>query len=429
MLVVSTQYQQLILTWPLSFQGEYGTITLQDLNIQIHEEPRIRSKNAPSVHRLCWVVLVNRPSNHQLCDLGIAMTPLVWTGLPQNIYQDHLTLFKAIHKLQNFKNNNKKTTLYELLERSQNLPTELIAIIWDFIAPCTIRCLLSLSATENTWPDCSSGARSGTISLHGNIAVYRTCVLGGTYICGIRQGNNIYGHESSVSLNVPVPSFATAFVFRIGIYGLRSIDFVTDTKTNPFSKGDITVKDNEFISIIHHQHEVDLDWDVWCPQPLSDECSKLMQSNTEPENRTHQLPRQTAFWTWLSMDKSITTGSPIPSLCRLILSLAAPLWFCQTFPEIHGIYSTAGGWIQAVWSHCILLWKGTCWPGYSFLLLTILLAQVILVWWAKGLLCSCPIWRFRGCEPTYSLLAPEWPSGKALSHCMFNTAYPEITEL
>lgn len=326
-------------------------------------------------------------------------------------------------------NNNKKTTLYELLERSQNLPTELIAIIWDFIAPCTIRCLLSLSATENTWPDCSSGARSGTISLHGNIAVYRTCVLGGTYICGIRQGNNIYGHESSVSLNVPVPSFATAFVFRIGIYGLRSIDFVTDTKTNPFSKGDITVKDNEFISIIHHQHEVDLDWDVWCPQPLSDECSKLMQSNTEPENRTHQLPRQTAFWTWLSMDKSITTGSPIPSLCRLILSLAAPLWFCQTFPEIHGIYSTAGGWIQAVWSHCILLWKGTCWPGYSFLLLTILLAQVILVWWAKGLLCSCPIWRFRGCEPTYSLLAPEWPSGKDLSHCMFNTAYPEITEL
>ena len=178
-LVISTQYQQLVLTWPLSFQGGYGTITLQDLNVQIHEEPRISSKNAPSVHRLCWVVLVNRPSNHQLCDLGIAMTPLVWTGLPQNIYQDHLTLFKAIYKLRNFKNNNKKTTLYELLERSQNLPTELIAIIWDFIAPCTIRCLLSLSATENTWPDCSSAERSGTISLYGDIAVYRTCVLDG----------------------------------------------------------------------------------------------------------------------------------------------------------------------------------------------------------------------------------------------------------
>lgn len=109
------QYQHPVLTRSLSFQGGNGTIILQGLNVQIHEEPHIRSKNAPSVHRLCWMALVNRPSNDQLCDLGNAMTPLVFTGLPQNIYQNHLTLSKAVHKLQNFKNDNKKTTLYELL--------------------------------------------------------------------------------------------------------------------------------------------------------------------------------------------------------------------------------------------------------------------------------------------------------------------------
>lgn len=74
------------------------------------------------------------------------------------------------------------------------------------------------------------------------------------------------------------------------MYGLRSIDFVTETKANTPSKGDITVNDNVFISIIHHQHEVDLELDVLRPQSFSDECSKLIQSNTEPESRTHQLP-------------------------------------------------------------------------------------------------------------------------------------------
>lgn len=188
-----------------------------------------------------------------------------WTGLPQNIYQDHLILSKAIYKLWNSNNDSKKTTLYELLERCQSLPAELLAIIWDFITPCTVRCLLSLSATENMWQTSSSAADSGTMSLHGNISVYHTCVLDGTYICGIRQGNKFYGHESSTFSNISIPLSNTAFVLRFGMYGLWSIDFVLDTNTNPSSKSDILVKDNEFISIIHYQHEVDLEWDVWHP--------------------------------------------------------------------------------------------------------------------------------------------------------------------
>ena len=81
MLVVSSQYQHPVLTQPISFQGEDGTITLQDLNVRIHYNPWTGSKNAPSIHRLFWMALVNRPSNYQLCDWSIAMTPLFWTGL------------------------------------------------------------------------------------------------------------------------------------------------------------------------------------------------------------------------------------------------------------------------------------------------------------------------------------------------------------
>ena len=260
--VLPNQYQHPILTQPLSFRREEVTVILQDLNIQIHYDPRITSKNAPSVHCICWMALVNRPSNYQLCDMGIAMTPLAWTELPQSIFQDHYMLSKAMHKLScGPKDDHKKTSLYELLDRCQNLPTELVAIIWDFIAPCAARCLLSLSATGDKWPTLSSAARGGTMSLLGNISVYHTRVLDGTYICGIRQRRKLYGHESKILTNMPIPLSVAAFILKLGMYGLQSIDFVTEQES-PTSKGDIPVKDNEFISIIHCQHEVDLEWDV-----------------------------------------------------------------------------------------------------------------------------------------------------------------------
>ena len=208
------------------------------------------------------MALVNRPSNYQLCDLGIAMTPLAWTELPQSIFQDHYMLSKAMHKLScGPKDDHKKTSLYELLDRCQYLPTELAAIIWDFITPCAARCLLSLSATGDKWPTLSSAAGGGTMSLLGNILVYHTRVLDGTYICGIRQGHRLYGHESKILTNMPIPLSVAAFILKLGMYGLQSIDFVTEQES-PTSKGDIPVKDNEFISIIHSQHELDLEWDV-----------------------------------------------------------------------------------------------------------------------------------------------------------------------
>jgi hypothetical protein len=58
---------------------------------------------------------VNTPSIPKLCDLGLAMTPLVWAGLPQSIYNDRLTLPKAIPMLSSKldQGDDKKTTLCE----------------------------------------------------------------------------------------------------------------------------------------------------------------------------------------------------------------------------------------------------------------------------------------------------------------------------
>lgn len=104
------------------------------------------------------------------------------------------------------------------------------------------------------------------MSLHGNISVYLTRVLDGTYICGISQGDKLYGLESNTFIDMSVPLSATAFVFRLGIYGLRNIDFLTETQTGPANEGELTVKHNEFINIIYHQPttplHVDLEWDV-----------------------------------------------------------------------------------------------------------------------------------------------------------------------
>lgn len=126
--------------------------------------------------------------------------------------------------------------------------------------------MCALLAAENQWPNLSSAARSGTMSLHGNISVYLTRVLDGTYICGISQGDKLYGLESNTFIDMSVPLSATAFVFRLGIYGLRNIDFLTETQTGPANEGELTVKHNEFINIIYHQPttplHVDLEWDV-----------------------------------------------------------------------------------------------------------------------------------------------------------------------
>lgn len=98
-----------------------------------------------------------------------------------------------------------------------------------------------------------------------HISVYLTCLLDGTYICGIRHGYKLYGHESNTFTNMSVPLSVTAFIFRLGMYGIRNIDFLRNAN-KPSQKRRFHSENNEFINISYHQPttplHVDLEWDV-----------------------------------------------------------------------------------------------------------------------------------------------------------------------
>jgi hypothetical protein len=91
--------------------------------------------------------------------------------------------------------------------------------------------------------------------------VYFTRVLDGSYICGIRQGYTLYGHESKRLVEVAVPSSMAAFIFTLGTYGLRKLDFLTD----PDSTRGSAMNGTEFIGIVPRPAAplcVDIEWDV-----------------------------------------------------------------------------------------------------------------------------------------------------------------------
>ncbi|PWY87061.1 hypothetical protein BO94DRAFT_535177 [Aspergillus sclerotioniger CBS 115572] len=278
--VLSKTDQHPVLTRSISFRGKGGIIHLQDLNVEIHSNPRLKSANAFSVHSLCWAALVGQPSVHKLYDLGRAMTPLTWTGLPQSLYNNRLVLSKSIYRLdaEIRQNNDEDNTLWRLLQRCGSLPTELVAIIWGLIDPSPVRCLLALWAADGYWTKSSSAPNSGSVYLVGNIFIYFTRVLDGTYICGIRQRDILYGHESKNSVEVSAPVSMEGLTFSLGPYGLRSIRFLSDTGTHHKSIGGAATMDTEFIGVIYPQPgaplQLNIEWDalkiarISCPNNL-----------------------------------------------------------------------------------------------------------------------------------------------------------------
>ena len=250
----------------MTFEGKDQTVTLHNLNMVFHDDPRLRSSNAPSLHNLCWRTLEVRPSINMLYDLGLAMTPRIRGGLPQNIYMHRLPLARAIQVLfsEFDEGDTGETALRGLLGRVGQLPPELITIIWELISPCAIRCLLALWAARNIWPTSAFAAGCASIRLDGDLLVYVRRVLDGTYICGIHDGNALYGYKSSSFFKVPIPLSITAFVFVLGNYGLRRIGFSTEAQSDPEILEGSRAEDTEFVGIIYPQTPpiVDFEWDV-----------------------------------------------------------------------------------------------------------------------------------------------------------------------
>ncbi|KAE8356784.1 hypothetical protein BDV28DRAFT_154454 [Aspergillus coremiiformis] len=260
---VVSRYQSPSLTQSISFAGNGQTITLQDLNVEIHKHPRKGSENAPSVHSICWKAFTKQPSIHNFCNLGRAMIPLVWTRLPQSIYRSQSTLSKAIQMLPSDQCDYQDVALYILLKRCERLPTELVAMIWDFVTPCTVRCLLALWAAKSIQPAAISfPGGSATIFLNGDIKLYLKQILDGVYICGIRQGYTLHGSESDSSVNITVPLSMIAFVFTRGTYGLRKMEFITELEPHPVRS--LASKDSEFVGVIYPQPATPLHIDLEC---------------------------------------------------------------------------------------------------------------------------------------------------------------------
>ncbi|PLB51577.1 hypothetical protein P170DRAFT_422579 [Aspergillus steynii IBT 23096] len=149
--VSADRHQDPVLNGPAHFQKKRQGVYLPRLDVVIRDNPQPRSENAPSVHNICWKALADQPSIDLLRHLGLAMTPLVWTGLPQSIHQLALPGTIEPLSLEVDRRDGGNTALSELLERCGRLPAELIAMIWDLIPPCTVRCLLALSSAKSIW--------------------------------------------------------------------------------------------------------------------------------------------------------------------------------------------------------------------------------------------------------------------------------------
>ncbi|RDK42407.1 hypothetical protein M752DRAFT_300621 [Aspergillus phoenicis ATCC 13157] len=256
--------RDILVTRSLTFHGDTHTIYLEDLGVHIHDYRRKKARHAPSVHSLCMTAGMDLPSPHIIHNLGLAMVPLIMTGLPQEIYRISALSEAVDSLLRDSHDMEVESMLSKLLRRFRDLPLELTMIIWDFLASGPVRCLLALNSSKNIWSDAPLSAGSATISLSGEIVVYFTHLTKENYVCGIRQGHILYGHGSSSFTKIQIPTSNAMFVFSQGIYGLQKLEFLTETGTSPTSETDPDGR--RFISVIPYQRElpvrVDIEWDV-----------------------------------------------------------------------------------------------------------------------------------------------------------------------
>ncbi|RAL06392.1 uncharacterized protein BO80DRAFT_420688 [Aspergillus ibericus CBS 121593] len=255
-----------MVTRSMTFREEDHTIYLEDLDIYIHDFPRKKARYAPSVHSLCKTGGgADLPSPHAIYNFGLAMIPLIWTKLPREIYKSN-TLFEAADSLlATSRGREYKGSLWELLDRCRRLPVELSLFIWDFLPSSPVRHLLALNAARRIWLDTPLSAGGATISLQGDIMIYLTQLMKDRCVCGIRQGHSLYGHESSLLINVQRPAASTACVFTMGLYGLQNVEFMAETEESLTSGVDSG--GSKFIIVIPCKQEmplhVDVKWDVW----------------------------------------------------------------------------------------------------------------------------------------------------------------------
>ncbi|KAB8227932.1 uncharacterized protein BDW43DRAFT_323395 [Aspergillus alliaceus] len=231
--VFVNQHQGPILTESLNFQWRNSAIVLPKLNIQILDSNNNcrTSMLALSIHNLCWTAIDRPPSIRFVYNLGIAMNPLLWEKLPQSIYSHYRIASTSIHAGYPLDNCH-RTTL-------------------------------------NKTP------ASATVQLCGDIFLYLTSTLDGTYISGICIGDRLYGYRSNWSLRRAISSPVAAIAFTLGLYRLRQIDFLSKAIASITKSS--KAKSQEVLGVIYPQSAqspwIELEWDVmkishfkWVPE-------------------------------------------------------------------------------------------------------------------------------------------------------------------
>lgn len=212
------------------------------------------------------MALPSPPPLCQLQNLGLAMTPLFWTGLPQNIGKGYVTLSQAIQNLLTENPVRQSNFIEKLIAGVGRLPSDVTAIIWDFIPPSTVRCLLSLWATKDELENLHTTVKRATFILHKSLVVYHTAVLGGTYICGLSHDGKHYGDKSNRFVLITVPQTIAAIALIYGAYGLREVEFYTEKQLLSASRIDSAVRTGEYLGIIRPPKarplSLDIEWDV-----------------------------------------------------------------------------------------------------------------------------------------------------------------------
>ncbi|RAH78354.1 hypothetical protein BO86DRAFT_391900 [Aspergillus japonicus CBS 114.51] len=179
------------------------------------------------------------------------MIPHIWTSLPQEAYRSHGFLQQSIHSLVRASANSQHPPnddeYLELLKRCGQLPPELITMIWDCISPGSVRSILALPATKHLWSAPSVTNGTATLSLNCDLFLYYTHVMKQRYVCGLGQGDVVYGHKSECSTAISVPSSKAAMIFTMDIHGLSQLEFVSEV---PSAEPNKTMSNTRFRGVV-----------------------------------------------------------------------------------------------------------------------------------------------------------------------------------
>lgn len=188
---------------------------------------------APSLHSVCWKVFENQTSVELLCSFALSMIPSLEIKTEDNIFAstDKYLLSMALrHLLETTETTGdlgRTSSLSSTLNRLKNLPEEIISLIWEFMPLTVVRCLISVQASARLMKQLSPVRQwSGVLLLHGLLNVFLRRLNGETYLCGLRNTYQQYGHKSDdcqqVWIGMPVVAVSPV-IGLLGLVGIRCL--------------------------------------------------------------------------------------------------------------------------------------------------------------------------------------------------------------